>query len=294
MAPSWRHVATVSSLVNGITGFTRSEGGRKRMNMTPSRGGTCPCHAPGSRVGPRMTQRLLIGATFSLSSLPRLVQHDVVKLHPRKMHGHEDKNGLSWATRRHPSELRAPSGRAICRMPGPSICPSQGGGGTACTACRIILAPLDMPEQSSQHTNDAGGELGKREKTSWMGIWQPPLIASQLTIDAFGGVATGRRMEKKKAQVRWSAVSFCTRLGRQRRKMRIRPTCLDVSCLGDVLARARGFSLLIPSHANDSVKCFSPISASSFQTQSQINTSYQFQYVERTIKLSGPYQWFRA
>jgi hypothetical protein len=31
-----------------------------------------------------------------------------------------------------------------------------------------------------------------------MGIWQPPLIASQLTIDAFGGVATGRRMEKKK------------------------------------------------------------------------------------------------
>lgn len=169
------------------------------MNMTPSRGGTCPCHAPGSRVGPRMTQRLLIGATFSLSSLPRLVQHDVVKLHPRKMHGHEDKNGLSWATRRHPSELRAPSGRAICRMPGPSICPSQGGGGTACTACRIILAPLDMPEQSSQHTNDAGGELGKREKTSWMGIWQPPLIASQLTIDAFGGVATGRRMEKKKS-----------------------------------------------------------------------------------------------
>jgi hypothetical protein len=137
-------MATVSSLVNGITEVERSDGGRKRMNMTPSRGGTCPCHAPGPRAGPRMTQRLLIGATFSLSRLQRLVQHGIVKLHPRKIRGHEDKNELSWAIRRQPSELRAPSGRAMCRMPGPSICPSQGGGGTACTACRIILAPLDI------------------------------------------------------------------------------------------------------------------------------------------------------
>ena len=37
----------------------------------------------------------------------------------------------------------------------------------------------------------------KRENTRWMGIWQPPLIASQLTIDAFGGVATGRSVKKK-------------------------------------------------------------------------------------------------
>jgi hypothetical protein len=59
-----------------------------------------------------------------------------------------------------------------------------------------------------------------------MGIWQPPLIASQLTIDTVvGGVATPGRSVKKKAQVRWSAVSFCTRHCHQGREMRIRRTC---------------------------------------------------------------------